>query len=330
MAMTKLADGRGQARVVSASAPDEAEAVVGEVYLANRIEPLEPGPLSMHLTATQLGTSTVGRLGYGRHLRLVTAEARHIHVNTPLRGAVLSRVGRSAPLATTSTSAAAVFPAGTPADIEWSSDAVQLCVMVPTATLETELEHLVGHTVRRPVRLPPLLSLTTPEGRVWHSMVQLIARELSSGGAQLARPSAGRQLERTLLDVLLLGHAHSAIDELDGSCPAAAPGVIGRAVDLLHEKPGEPWSSTSLARAVHVSLRSLQGGFHTHVGTPPMTYLRELRLKGIHEELQRATPPTKVETVAHRWGMQHLGRFAAAYRRTFGELPSQTLQRPPW
>jgi AraC-like DNA-binding protein len=315
--------------VVSATAPDEAEAVVGEVYLANRIEPLEPGPLSMHLAATRLGTTTVGQLGYGRRMRLVTDEARHIHVNTPLVGAALSRMGHSAPLATTSSSAAAVFPAGSPADIEWSSDAVQLCVMVPTATLQTELEELVGHTVRRPVRLPPLLSLTTPEGRVWQSMVHLISRELASGGAHLTRPSAGRQLERTLLDVLLLGQAHSEIDELDSPRPAAVPGVIGRAVELLHESPGEPWSSTSLARAVHVSLRSLQGGFHTHVGTPPMTYLRELRLRGIHEELKQATPPTKVETVAYRWGMQHLGRFAAAYRQTFGELPSQTLQRAP-
>jgi transcriptional regulator GlxA family with amidase domain len=103
-----------------------------------------------------------------------------------------------------------------------------------------------------------------------------------------------------------------------------------RAVDLLHERPAEAWSSTVLARAVHVSVRSLQGGFHKHVGKPPMTYLRDLRLKGIHEELKRATPATTtVETVAYSWGMLHLGRFAAAYRQAFTELPSQTLKRPP-
>ena len=319
----------GRARVLRATAPDAAEAAVEEVYLANRLEPLDPGPLSMHLAALRLGATTVGRLGYGRRLRLKTDEAHHIHVNTPIVGAALSRMGRSAPIATTSTTAAAVFPAGVPADIEWSSDAVQLCVMVPTATLKTELEELVGHRVKRPVRLPPLLSLTTPEGRVWRGLVHLISRELGSGGARLARPSAGPQLERTLLDVLLLGQAHSQIHDVDSPSPPATPPVIGRAVDLLHERPGEPWSSTTLARAVHVSLRSLQGGFQTHVGKPPMTYLRELRLRGIHAELTMAMPPTRVETVAYRWGMQHLGRFAAAYRQAFGELPSQTLKRPP-
>jgi AraC-like DNA-binding protein len=314
---------------VAAAALDEAEAAVADVYLANRLEALEPGGLNMRLAAARLGTTTAGQLGYGRRLRLVTEEAQQIHINTPLTGAAVSRVGHSAPLVTTSSSAA-VFPAGAPADIEWSPDGVQLCIMVPRATLETELEGLVGRAVKRPLQLPFHMSLTTPEGRVWRSMVNLISGELASGGRLLAHPCAGRQLERTLLDALLLGHAHSHIHELDRPAAPAVPAAVARAVDLLHAGPAEPWSSTSLARAVHVSLRSLQGGFHQHVGEPPMTYLRELRLRGIHEDLKKATPATTtVESVAYSWGMLHMGRFAAAYRRTFGEVPSQTLKRPP-
>jgi hypothetical protein len=38
---------------------------------------------------------------------------------------------------------------------------------------------------------------------------------------------------------------------------------------------------------------------------------------------------TTGESVAYSWGMVHMGRFAAAYRRTFGEIPSQTLKRSP-
>jgi AraC family transcriptional regulator, ethanolamine operon transcriptional activator len=34
-----------------------------------------------------------------------------------------------------------------------------------------------------------------------------------------------------------------------------------------------------------------------------------------------------VMSVAHRWGFKHLGRFSATYRRTYGELPSDTLRR---
>ena len=315
--------------VLGAGAPDEAEAAVAGVYLGNRLEPLEPGELSMRLAAARLGTTTAGELGYGRRLRLVTEEAQHVHVNTPLAGAAVSRMGHSAPLVTTSASAA-VFPAGAPADIEWSSDAVQLCVMVPRSTLETELEELVGHAIKRPLQLPFHMSLTTPEGRVWRSMVTLISGELSGGGRLLRHPHAGPQLERTLLDALLLGHAHSHLDELHRPAEPGPPAAVALAVDLLHERPSEPWSSTTLARAVHVSVRSLQGGFRKHVGKPPMTYLRDLRLRGVHEELKAALPGTRtVEGIAYSWGVLHLGRFAASYRQTFGELPSETLRRPP-
>src|SRR5690349_19463617 len=151
------AEGKGRQApdisVVRAGGPDQAEAAVSEVYLPNSLEPLEHGELAMRLATARLGTTTVGELGYGRRVRLVTEEARQVHVNTPLMGTVVSRVGRSAPVATTSCSAT-VFPAGSPADIEWSADAVQLCIMVPSSTLETELEELVGHAIRRPLQLP--------------------------------------------------------------------------------------------------------------------------------------------------------------------------------
>lgn len=316
--------------VWTAAAPDEAEAAVAEAYLPNRLQALEPaGGMKMHLTTARLGTTTVGRLGYGSHVRLLTEEARHLHVNTPLVGAAVSRAGAAAALATTSESAA-IFPAGAPADIEWSSDCVQLCLMIPSSTLETEAEELVGHALTRPLRLPFQMSLTTPEGRVWRSMVNLVAGELASGGRLLTDPCASRQLERTLLDGLLLGLTHSHLQELDRPAAPVVPTAIARAVDLLHERPREAWSSTVLARAVHVSLRSLQEGFRKHVGTPPMTYLRDLRLRNIHAELKQATPATTtVETVAYSWGMVHMGRFAAFYRQAFDEVPSQTLKRPP-
>jgi len=61
-----------------------------------------------------------------------------------------------------------------------------------------------------------------------------------------------------------------------------------------------------------------------------MTYLRDLRLRGVHQELKDATPGTRtVEGIAYSWGFLHMGRFAASYRRTFGEVPSQTLRRLP-
>jgi transcriptional regulator GlxA family with amidase domain len=74
----------------------------------------------------------------------------------------------------------------------------------------------------------------------------------------------------------------------------------------------------------------LQESFRRHVGVPPLTYLRRLRLEGVHAELSRAGPgQVSVSEVATRWGFTHLGRFAGAYRQRYGVTPSQTLREQP-
>ena len=53
--------------------------------------------------------------------------------------------------------------------------------------------------------------------------------------------------------------------------------------------------------------------------------LADIRLARVREELLHGTENATVTGVAMRWGFTHTGRFAAAYRRKYGESPSQTL-----
>ena len=83
-----------------------------------------------------------------------------------------------------------------------------------------------------------------------------------------------------------------------------------------------------LASEVFVSGRSLQEAFRREIGQPPMTYLRQIRLRRVHDDLASAEPGSvTVAAVASRWGFLHLGRFAGAYRAAFGVSPSETLGR---
>jgi AraC-like DNA-binding protein len=47
----------------------------------------------------------------------------------------------------------------------------------------------------------------------------------------------------------------------------------------------------------------------------------------IHGLLLRSADPahTTVAAIAHRWGFTHLGRFAAAHKKKFGNTPVQAL-----
>jgi hypothetical protein len=72
---------------------------------------------------------------------------------------------------------AAVFRTGRPADTVWSGDCAQLCLTMPRATVEGELEQLLGRSLRTPVRCATAMDLTTPVGRGWREAL----RQVSTG-----------------------------------------------------------------------------------------------------------------------------------------------------
>ena len=76
-----------------------------------------------------------------------------------------------------------------------------------------------------------------------------------------------------------------------------------------------------------MSARTLYTGFHDGFGIGPMTYLKQVKLNRCREELLSADPAScLVGDIAATWGFYHLSSFAQAYRREFGELPSDTLK----
>ena len=98
-------------------------------------------------------------------------------------------------------------------------------------------------------------------------------------------------------------------------------------MEIIEEHAAEPLTVADVAEAVGVSARALQDGFRRHLGTTPVSYLRDVRLDRVRAELTAAAPgATTVTDVAYRWGFFHPGRFAAAYRERFGESPSRTLR----
>jgi transcriptional regulator GlxA family with amidase domain len=81
-----------------------------------------------------------------------------------------------------------------------------------------------------------------------------------------------------------------------------------------------------MAHVSGVSLRRVQEGFRQYVGASPRECLLGIRLERVRDELRRAENSRTVTEIAMRWGFTHTGRFAIAYRRKYGETPSQTLR----
>jgi len=308
---------------------DEAERIVSDLYLPNRLD-LSRGsaPLGMEVTGLRMGALIVGRLRYGRRVHLRTAEAANFHVNIPLHGRMSSRSGSSDSV-TTGPGQGLVFSPEAPAEMSWSADGEQLCLMIPRGRLETELEQLLGRSLRGRLEFDFTADLGSPPGRRWRTVLDLLVDELDHPTDLGRDPRLGTHLEALVLGGLLLGQPHSHRDALLDDRPVKLGTTIKQAVELLEERPSEPWTVVNLAIEVHLSVRALQEGFRRDLATPPMTYLRQIRLRRAHEALVAADPgATTVGAVAAGLGILHLGRFAAAYRAAFGEAPSDTLNRP--
>jgi AraC family transcriptional regulator, ethanolamine operon transcriptional activator len=102
--------------------------------------------------------------------------------------------------------------------------------------------------------------------------------------------------------------------------------LVRRADEYMRACLGEPLSLLDLCRELGVSERTLHYAFQEVRGLSPMAYFKAVRLNAVRQELKGAAAETPaVHEIAQRWGFRHTGEFAAAYRRLFGELPSQTL-----
>jgi hypothetical protein len=267
---------------------DEAEQIITELYLPIRLD-ISKGsaPLGMKVAGLRLGALTAGRLTYGRRVRLRTADAEHFHVNIPLRGRAASRSGTGEPV-TTGPGEGLVFSPGAPAEISWSAGCEQLCLMIPRACLEVELEQLLGRSLGGRLAFDFVADLHSPLGRRWRTVLNLLVDELDHPTDMGRNPLVGRHIEGLVLDGLLLGLPHNHSGGAIGDRHVRLGSAISRAVELIEERPSEPWTTVRLATEVHLSARAIQEGFRRDLDTTPMTYLRQIRLRRAREALRAA------------------------------------------
>lgn len=105
------------------------------------------------------------------------------------------------------------------------------------------------------------------------------------------------------------------------------PRDVKKAMALLQADPARISSIDDLAVACGVARRTLEKHFRRFVGRSPSQVRRQFVLERVRRELLRAQSEASITEIAVRSGVNHLGRFAVAYRRRYGERPSVTLQR---
>ncbi|MET8339164.1 AraC family transcriptional regulator [Streptosporangium canum] len=317
----------GNRRLFGTGDLDEARELVARVFCPHRLELTgEVSRLAARFHSAQLGGVRMNYLDYGTDVRIEPGELESFFlVQIPLAGRSLIRCGGQEIV---STSRLASLPSPSEhLDMRWEAGCPQLIVKFDRTAVEVALEQMLGERLDRPIVFDLGLDMTAGWARAWRAMADLIIGEAEHGDGLAVQPLAIAHLENAMLTSLLTMQPSNYRARLNAPRPPAVPKVVRRAMEFIDGHAHQPLTTDDVARAVAVSGRSLQEGFRRHLGLTPMTYLRDVRLGRVHEELVTGDPARCTVTgVAARWGFLHQGRFAAAYRARYGQAPSHTLR----
>ncbi|MBY3173820.1 AraC family transcriptional regulator [Rhizobium leguminosarum] len=200
-------------------------------------------------------------------------------------------------------------------------------LFVDQAKIVSHLTHMFERTISGDIDFHPHIDLTSGPGLVLQQIVSSLHRGLSGDGPLQRTPLAVSSLCDAAIYLLLESCPNRYSNELALPAPAPAPRHVKWAIDFMQEHITEPISLNDIALAAKVSVRTLQQGFRQFRQTTPMSYLQDLRMAAAHRDLLESDARQAIADVALKWGFMHPGRFAAEYRKRFGQLPSQALKR---
>lgn len=306
---------------------DEARHRVAGVFSPHELRISHQGDrLDTQMCHAPLGGVSINRLRYGATVDIDVGRTNDfLLVMMPMHGSAEIRCGDAA-IRSTKSLASVVSPT-LPLRMRSEAEVDQIMVRIDRALLERHCAQHLGRELRQPIEFELGMDLSGPGGRSWRGLIRYLVDELDRETNVFTSPLTRAHVEQLVVATLLLSQPHRYRDELAQPQRSIAPGFVRRVEAYIEEHADAPLTVADLAAHVGVSTSTLFAGFREFRNTSPMACLRRARLQRVRAELQAAgSGDATVTEVALRWGFTHLGRFAADYKRRFGESPSATLK----
>ncbi|HNP35049.1 MAG TPA: AraC family transcriptional regulator [Woeseiaceae bacterium] len=115
--------------------------------------------------------------------------------------------------------------------------------------------------------------------------------------------------------------------KMDLETRAGSYRLARRVARYMSDQLSQPLRIIEICCANRCSYKELQSAFRRTYGVTPKHYLSVRRLRALRELLLHDQSITEITDASLQCGLTHFGRTSAAYRKMFGELPSETLLR---
>lgn len=209
--------------------------------------------------------------------------------------------------------------------MRWWAGCEQVLVQIHKASFMDFAEQLCERSLPGPLVFDPVIDFTRPELSAWRYLVNAMFRA-ADAREQKAFSLCAAFNEQRILEALLRLQPNNLSPFFDRP-QEAAPRQVKRADDFIRANAHRPVTLTEIAAASGVGARALQLAYKRAHGMSPMHALTHERLCRVRFDLENAQGDVSVTETALHWGFTHLGRFAADYRKAFGERPSETARR---
>lgn len=323
------ADPLGQFALFRSNDLDETRQIVASKFCEHRLDQTRAGERlgAVHNHAQGLAIS-LNYLRYGAEVCIEPGYLERFYlVQIPLKGH--AEIWQDHQYVASHSKTASLLNPHLHTRMRWSADCEHVLVQIDRARIHALAETLLGYRLRDPITFAPQLALSHAQAQHWVSNIAACfkaaeARQAFGDKASgLAQPIAEEAL---LID--LLRFQPSNVQHIFSARPLTAGNrYVRRAQAYIHANLKNPIGAEEIAQAAGTSLRNLQYGFQDQLGCSPLAYLKRERLNFAHMQLSRGDPSETVASIATRAGFSHLSRFAQAYQKQFGHLPSEARKR---
>lgn len=199
-------------------------------------------------------------------------------------------------------------------------------VFFKVAEVAEALEHTLDERLRRPLEFKPNLEWSSGLAASLKRQLDFVMHEFQQPDGVASNPVALASMTDLLVSLVLCGAPHNYTDQLGRSPAGAVPVYIRRAEDFMRANCAEPIRIAHVAAAAGCSVGTLGVVFRHFRGKTSLGALHAIRLEQAYCDLTRGGTGASVATVACRYGFTNSARFNVAFRRRFGETPSEAVR----